>query len=55
MEKKRFFDIQIRLVIEHYEKLSHNFMTKEDYARGYNFRELKANEMGPKLIIQVFS
>ena len=53
VEPNRFHDIQLKFVIEHYEKQAYGFVTLETYAKGINLRELDVNNNGQRLIHKV--
>ena len=53
MEPTNFYDVPIKLVIEHYEKQAQNFLVLENYIKGKNMRNLKSNNLGPRLAVQV--
>jgi len=53
VEPNRFHDIQIKFVIDHYEKQAYGLVTLETYAKGINTRELESNQNGQKLIFKV--
>ena len=55
MEPNRFFDIPIKLVLEHYEKQAQKVLTLETYTKGQDMRELPINSLGAKLMVQVLN